>query len=366
MKPRVVLLTTGLEPGGAETQVAQLACGLPRLGWAPAVVSLLPPRAFERELAEAGVPVFSLGMRRGAADPRGLARLALILRRLRPWVLHSHMFHANVMARVARLFCPAPVLISTLHSAAESGASGGVRVRDSAYRVTDCLSDAVVAVSEAAAERHAAAGAVRRGKLRVIRNGVDLARFRPDPERRARARAELGVGDAFVWLAAGRLIWKKDFATLLEAFAHVGSGVLLIAGDGPQEADLKAMGSGARFLGRREDMPALMNAADAFVLSSVVEGLPLVLLEAAASGLPAAATDAGGVREAVADGETGFVTPAGDAAALAAAMSRLAALPEAARERMGQAARAAAGTRFDCNRIAAEWERLYRELLPWM
>ena len=113
----------------------------------------------------------------------------------------------------------------------------------------------------------------------------------------------------------------------------------------------------------REDLPALMNAADGFVLSSVVEGLPMVLLEAAASGLPAVATDAGGVRECVADGETGFVVPRSDCDALAAAMSRLALLPADTRARMAHAARARAVEQYDVDTVVAQWERTYRELL---
>jgi glycosyltransferase involved in cell wall biosynthesis len=207
---------------------------------------------------------------------------------------------------------------------------------------------------------------VRPAKLRVIPNGVDTSRFRPDPARRDSARRELGLSERFVWLAAGRLLWKKDYAALLRAFAKLASGVLLIAGDGPEGDRLRQqareLGADARFLGAREDLPALMNAADGFALSSVVEGLPMVLLEAAASGLPAVATDAGGVREFVAEGETGFVVPRSDCHALADAMARLAAMPAGERARMAQAARARAVERYDMETVAAEWERVYREI----
>ena len=346
MTGRVVLLTTGLARGGAETQVVYLAGELRRRGWETSVVSLLPVEAFADELARAGVPVYA----------PGIARLAMLLHRLRPHVLHAHLFHANVLARMVRLICPVPVVISTVHSLAESGRDKtGTRLRDLTYRLTECLGEATVCVCRAAAERH--------GVARVIPNGVDTALFRPDAERRASTRQALGLGAEFVWLAAGRLMWKKDYPTLLRAFGQQVGATLLVAGVGPLEDELRALGGGARFLGPRVDVPALMNAADGVVLSSVVEGLPMVLLEAASSGVPAVATDVGGVREAVLDGATGYVVPPRDAEALAGALRALAALDPEARAAMGRAARDHAVAHFDLRAVAGQWEALYRELL---
>ena len=104
---RVVLLTTNLARGGAEGQVAQLACALRGRGWTVSVVSLLQPSAFEGELAATGVGVFSLRMQPGIPNPLALLRLASILRKLRPQILHAHLFHANILARAIRLICPA-------------------------------------------------------------------------------------------------------------------------------------------------------------------------------------------------------------------------------------------------------------------
>jgi glycosyltransferase involved in cell wall biosynthesis len=240
-------------------------------------------------------------------------------------------------------------VISTLHSMAETRGQS-TRWRDLVYRVTDPLGDVTVAVSEAVAERHAAVAK----RIRVIPNGVDTSRYRPDADARDRVRRELGLGDQFVWLAAGRLMWKKDFPTLLRALP---GGVLLIAGTGPQEAELSALApENVRFLGQRQDIPELMAAVDAFALSSVVEGLPMALLEAAASGLPCVATDAGGVREVVSEE---YIAPPRDAAALGVAMRRMMALPGAERAAIGRAARERAVARFDMERVLGLWEELY-------
>jgi len=365
MKGPLVLMTTGLARGGAEAQVVLLAVAMRERGWRVHVVSMLEPRAFGRELAEAGVAVHSLGMEAGRLA--GLARLAVILRRVRPLVLHCHLFHANLLGRLARMVFPVPVVLSTLHSMAESGReSADVRWRDRAYRWTDGLARWTVAVCAAVGERHVAAGAVRPEPLRVVPNGVDSRVYCPDGAARSRLRHELGLGDEFVWLAAGRLMWKKDYQTMLRAASRVPGCVLWIAGAGPQEAELRAMagelGVEARWLGERADLPALMNAADGLVLSSVVEGLPMVLLEAAACGLPAVSTRAGGASEIVVEGETGFLVECGDEAGLAAAMKRLRGLSAAAREEMGRAARTRAVERFDVTAAVSQWEQLYEEL----
>jgi glycosyltransferase involved in cell wall biosynthesis len=168
----------------------------------------------------------------------------------------------------------------------------------------------------------------------------------------------------------GRLTAAKRHADLLAATTIVRQTVpdvyTLIAGDGPLREALENeiatvdLASNASLLGLRDDIRQLMLAADGFVLSSAWEGLPMVLLEAAASSLPIVVTDVGGASEAIRDQETGYLTPPGDPPALADAMLRVMALTAEDRRTMGERARLHCIESFDMNRVADQWEALYR------
>jgi hypothetical protein len=157
---RIMHVTTGLSYGGAETQLKNLALRLKQRKWSLSVVSMLPPRAYVEELEAAGICVYNLRMRRKVPDPRAVLRLAAIMRRERPLLIHSHMIHANLLARMTRLFVKVPVLICTAHSITEGG-----RPRELAYRLTDSLADITTQVSEAGKQRYIQVGAVPPSKI---------------------------------------------------------------------------------------------------------------------------------------------------------------------------------------------------------
>ncbi|MBC7925302.1 MAG: glycosyltransferase [Bryobacteraceae bacterium] len=346
---KIVMLTTNMALGGAETQVAHLAIEMKRRGHQIDIVSLLPATAFADRIMSAGV---------GLHTP-GPLLAGFTLARLRPEILHCHMFHANVLGRLLRTLLPFPGVISTLHSTAESRkGSKQVIWRDLAYRLTDPLADAVAGVSEAVLERHTGNRAIRRTAL-VIPNGIDTSVFRPDEGARERMRRELGIADDhFVWIAVGRLMWKKNFAALLSSFPDSDRATLLLVGDGPDREELStAARPNVRLLGQRSDIPALLNAADAFVLSSVVEGLPLALLEAAACGLPCLATDVGGVRE------TGVAVVLRDATELSNGIREIMLMSEAKRRELGDVGRRTVASRYSLEAVATQWERLYSSIL---
>ena len=363
----VALVLPGLDRiGGAERQVMLLAQGLRQRGWRVSVVALSGSGgAAAGELAREQIAFVSFGMRKGLADPRGWIRCNRWLRRARPDVVHAHLPHAAWFARWSRLGAAVPVQVDTLHTSA-TGTIG----RRLGYRWSGWLPDRVTAVSQAVADTHLAARMVSGCKLVVLPNGVDVEAWHPDEQVRAAMRAELGLRDEFLWLAAGRLEPVKDYPTLLAALAQLPeSAHLAIAGVGPLQAELEQLwqrlgvARRVRFAGFVADVRRWMQAADGFVLTSLWEGLPMALIEAAACGLPAVATDVAGVREVVEQGQTGLLAPARDSAALAAAMAELMQMLPPGRLAMGSRARRRVVERFSLSAVLDRWEALYEDCL---
>lgn len=352
--------------GGAEQQAMSLAKGLRRRDWRVSVVALSGTGgAAAAELEDAGVRYLSLEMRKGLADPRGWIRFQRWLWSEQPDVLHAHLPHAAWLARWSRLAAPVPLVVDTLHSSA-TGAMG----RHFGYACSRWLPDHVTAVSQATAASHLAAGMVSESRLSVVWNGIDVDRWQPDARARSEAREELGVKDDFLWLAVGRLEAVKDYPNLLRAMTRIPERArLLVLGAGPQEGRLTELAEWlglkqrVRFAGFEPDVVRWMRAADGFVLSSRYEGLPMVLLEAGACGVPVVATDVPGTREVVVDGETGWLAPAGDAQELAKTMMKLMRMPPDARHAMGERARRHVAEHFSLEAALDRWERLYAELL---
>ena len=365
---RVLFLSTSMGMGGADKQVLCAAQELRARGYDVLIVSLTTLGPMGLEARAGGIPTESLEMRRGIPDPRGLMRLARLVRAWKPDVLHSHMVHANLMARALRVLIPIPAVVSTIHNIYEGGP-----LWMAAYRLTNPLVDHMTIISQAAADRFISERIVPRRLLTVIPNGVDMERFRTVPDDvRESIRTALGLAGQFVWLAVGRFEIAKDYPNMLRGFARVRAShpeaILLLVGRGALQADTEAfvqelgLGSNVRFLGVRDDVPELMRAADGYVMSSAWEGMPIVLLEAAAGGLPVVSTRVGGNHEVVLEGESGFLVPPRDPEALGAAMQRLMEVPEARRRSMGERAREHVRRHYDLSRIVDRWEELYREV----
>jgi glycosyltransferase involved in cell wall biosynthesis len=236
-----------------------------------------------------------------------------------------------------------------------------------AQRVVCFGIDRYVAVSNDVARRLRTSLSVPTSRIRVVRNGIQLAPF--DRPARASLRAALTRGrDRPLVLTLARLDWQKGLPYLLQAAAMVPEAIFLLAGDGPERAALETQAQALNlndrvvFLGFRDDIPDLLAACDMFVLPSLVEGFPLAVMEAAAAGKPVIATAIGGTEEAVLHGETGLLVPPADPTALAAAVRNLLADPALA-GRLAAAGKARAQREFAAETMVRRVTEVYEEVL---
>ena len=285
----------------------------------------------EPVIRSAGVEQHIIGGRR-LRDPRYYWRVAKVLRRISPDVVHSHNFSALLHTGVSRQLARVPRMVHTEHAfeylAAKPHYHRWIRAAS-----RGC--DQFVVVGERVLPFFRDSIGITPSRLRVIRNGVDLSVFRPPPNV-GELRRELGLSDTtFAVGTAGRLAPEKDLAVLVRAVEHVrrvrGDVTLLLVGEGSERVALQQLVATSgltdhvRFLGWRTDVARIVSALDLFVLSSQHEGLPLALLEAMALAVPVASTPVGEIPNVVEDGVTGRLFPVGDSRALADIVLELAA-----------------------------------------
>ena len=360
---RILYVLTSLGIGGAEKQVIDLAGRMAARGHTVALIAL----KHADEEWPVKLPVLRLNIRKTPLGVyRGLQFAAKFAALFRSDILHSHTFPANLFTRLLKPMLraegEASPVINTIHNVYEGGWH-----RMLLYRATDARADQVTAVSQAAAERFVQCHAVSAGKMRVLTNGIDTEAFAPNRSRRKQVRVEMQAGTKFVWMAVGRLAPAKDYPNLLRAFAKVRrekpNACLWIAGEGdlqPGQFELRE-DSGVQLLGLRHDIVELLDAADAYVLSSAWEGMPLAVGEAMAMEKPVVATDVGGVRELV--GEAGFIVAPKDSHLLAQSMLKVMDLAEQARKEIGRDARNRIQLYFSIYEKVDEWEQLYGRVI---
>ena len=283
-------------------------------------------------------------------------------------IVHAHASHAHTAAAGAvRSLGPgqrgtAPVLVASRRVDFPIGRPPLNRAKyGRVVRRFLAISDAVAAVL--------AAGGVEQERIVVVRSAV--AALAPSHRSRDEVRRELAVPrGSLLAVTTAALVDHKDHPNAVSAMAAVRSPVVLaIAGEGARRAAIEGcieragVGDRVKLLGQRDDVPDLLRAADLYVAASRLEGLNTALMDAGQAALPAAATNAGGIPEVVADGETGILVPVRDPAALARAIDRLAA-DEELRRRMGAAAARRIHRWFTVDRMVDETAAVYRELLP--
>jgi glycosyltransferase involved in cell wall biosynthesis len=361
----ILFLITDLKYGGTPRSVQALVLGLRENGYQVRVVSLLEGGEIAGELQAAGISVSGLGL-----DSRPLAaawEFFSLLRRERPLILHTFLFHANLLGRIFGRLAGVPFIIASERSAEPSKTSARVWLDHMTWRLATIWTANAEAVATTLERREG----IDRRRIAVIPTAVDTDRFSPraaDPE----VRRNLGVSpDETLLISIGRLDTLKGHATLIEAFGLVAarrSNVrLALIGEGAEQASLEAQAAATgldgrvTFLGGRADVVPYLRAADVFVLASNTEGMPGAVLEAMAVGLPVVATAVGGTPEVVVDGQTGVLVPPRDAAAFAAAILHLLEDPEQARA-MGARARVRATERFSIRNTIALTKDLYARI----
>lgn len=318
-------------------------------------------------LRSKGVPVQSLEMR-PKIRPLGWVTLWRALRGLRPDIVHTHLPESCWYGLPAAWFAGVGVRVAHLQNCHWRWPRK-LRLFD---RGTSLFATKAVACSKAVFEFYESEIGYPASKMAIVHNTVDERRFQELPAR-DQARRTLGLpDDAFVLVCIGSLTEQKGHAYLLEAMSKViGScpeALLLLVGDGvlrkrlERDVGERQLAHAVRFLGNSMDVPLILAASDLFVLPSLWEGLPLVLLEAAAAGLATVATDVGGTQELMVNGETGMLIPPGLSEVLSDSIIMLSKNPDRRLE-MGRRARQHVTERFSIRKIARAMEEQYLESL---
>ena len=305
-------------------------------------------------------------------DWRDYRQLKRLLRELRPDVVHTHSSKAGVLGRQASISSGVGRRVHTPHTFAFLFEALFGPLQRRLYQVTEARlarrTERVIAVSESEAETFRRSGVVAPERVRLVPNGIDPARF--DGVEPADLRA-LGLDPGRPTAAVIGLVYAakgQDLALEALAAADLGELQLLVVGPGDgarleHRARELGLAERVRFTGARKDVPELLAALDFLVLPSRWEGMPYIVMEAMASGLPVVATPVDGARELILPGETGLLAEAIDAGALRTALREALALSREERAAMGRAGRARVCAEFDAERMVRGLIEVYAELV---
>lgn len=362
---RITYLITSWDYGGAEFQVMHLAEKMQNKGHEVSVITMIDANVEFKKLSDDfGIRVESLGMKKGKADIRVIFTLKAIIKRIKPNVLHAHMIHAVILARICKLFMGKfPYLVSTAHNIDEGGG-----VRDSLYRYTDFLSSFNTNVSKAGTDLYIQKGLFSKNKTAFMPNGIEIPLQK---NKLFSNHINEEQNEVFTFLSVGRLNVQKDYPNLIDAVSKlIQSGVsgfqVLVAGDGEervnilQEIEQNNLNGHIKLLGVRNDVPDLLNTSDSFLMSSAWEGLPIAILEAASHGLPAVVTNVGGCSEVIEDNQNGFVVPPKDSQELANAMSKMINLSIDERKKMGEYSVKKINEEYTMDSVIDRWLKIYQ------
>lgn len=365
---RLAFVITELDDGGAERAFVRIATGLNPSHWQVAVYCLGPRGPLAEPLERAGIEVTCLGLVQGPSSAlqkfwhawSAVRQLTNAFCERPPVLVQTFLFHANLIGRLAASAAKIPIVLSGIRVAERRS-----RWRLTFDRATQGSVTKHVCVSEAVAKFSKEQSGLDPQKIVVIPNGVDVAKFQTATSVDWQS---LGLpSGAQVILSVGRLEDQKDPRSLLSAFSQIAAefpaAQLVFVGEGHLkgelrgEADQKQLGARIHCIGRRSDVPELLKGSSIFVLSSQWEGMPNVVLEAAAAAVPIVTTTVEGVAELIPSNDYGVLVTPGSTSELAAAMRRTLADPQAAQQRALRLQQHIAS--FSWESVVKKYEELY-------
>lgn len=357
---KILYVITGLGLGGAEKVVCDLADQMVERGHKVKIAYLTGDILVNPNSKD--VEVIYLGLNSFASFISASLKYKQLIKIFEPDIVHAHMVHANIFARLNRINNNVPKLICTAHNSNEGG-----KIRMLAYKYTNVLSDINTNVSKEASKALIDKGAFTKNNLINVYNGIDLNKF--NISNISKDNIYLGHNNIDC-ISIGRFSEQKDYPNLLNAIALLDAKLELpvkfrIAGDGELRLEIENLISKLKIesivelLGKREDIPQLLNNSKFFILSSKHEGLPTVVIEAMACGAFVIATNSGGVAEVM--GDTGILVPPQDSQALAAAIQKALLLSDDKIAENNKKARKRIEELFSLEKSVEKWLEIYEQ-----
>jgi glycosyltransferase involved in cell wall biosynthesis len=359
---KLIFFITSLGMGGAENILSNLTDGLVEKGYDIKIVCLRGDILVKPKSKNIKIVNLNFNKIKDIIKVFNLAKS--VIREFKPDIVHAHMFHAIILARLLRLFVYFPKLICTAHSKS----FGGIW-RSYLYRFTDLFSDLNTNVSDEATEFFIKNRIFKRRNTMTVTNGIDTEKFKKNESIRTTLRQQFGFSDQeFVFVAIGRFNEAKDYPNLLRAFSLYLQksslcSKLVIIGDGELRIQIEALiieyklENNVILLGIRKNVSDLLNIADVFVLSSAWEGFGLVIAEAMSTERVVIATDCGGVKEVL--GDERFLVPVADSNALSDKMLEITQLTDAERTQIGYYNRQRILKEYSLNTMVDQWLKIY-------
>lgn len=302
---KLIFFITGLDIGGAETQLYRICKHIDKSNIDIKVVSLTGDGAIGEKIREENIEVISFDIKKNKY--KEVINIFKLVKKEKPDVIIGFLFHAIIISRIIGYLNSVPNIISSIRSFN----TGGI-FRETLIKITDFMSNMTIVNSSIVYEKVLKKKLVKKGKLKVIRNGIDIEQFKFDETYRREWRKKNKIDDnTFVWMAVGRLVYEKDYVSMIKAFKRVlekdKNNILYIIGDGYMKSEIEALiikydlTNNIFMKSNCTEINKLLSAGDGVILTSKWEGIPNTIIEAMALDRIVVATDVGGVSEVVKD-----------------------------------------------------------------